>query len=345
MIIKYNKIASFDPIETIRSFYQNDLYLKSEQADAYDPNKDYVSYSITGQKLYNAFKIEIESQDFKFNGKWNVSGHLRDKLENIPSMDETYSISSAITEEWCLINLISKLNALSAQLYDNVLSARKLPSYVGQVIVTNSLTSESMVKMVYGGNSWQKIEGRFLLGVGENEKNDIETYGKCLAGEMNVSRAGKMGGAKEVSLKNNNVPGHSHTVADSDGNPMEWGTLPQKKVKMSLKASTSGEAKYGVIGDGAGEHYPQTLYHKNNKGHHGGLNHMTGHHPSSSGNYGDPGSVVSINDITGDGNIDKSFSFTPKATITAACGKNESEVKPHNNVPLYIAEYIWERKS
>lgn len=47
------------------------------------------------------------------------------------------------------------------QLNDNAFIVQ---SHVGQVIMSTTLDTEAKVKQYYGGTSWTKIEGRFLLG-------------------------------------------------------------------------------------------------------------------------------------------------------------------------------------
>lgn len=334
MIIQYDKISNFDQEGTIQSFSKNDLLVKSSKLDS----EQYNSYAVDCGTVYEAYKDGIEDQqNFVLDGEWVVDGVFRNNIENIPDLNTSdQAISSSVTLEWCQQNLLSRLAELSAKLYGDQDTPRKIPSYVGQIIISNTLDTEEKVSEVYDG-TWKKIEGRFLLGVGANSVNTNSEFGSCFAGDLNVSRAGKLGGAKTVSLGSNNVPGHSHKIQE-----MSFGQLPAKTIGMELHHSGTGV--YGVIGDGAGEHFPEVVYHQNNKKHHGGSNHwFAGHTGGDSGNYGDPTTLRSIDEITGSGDISRTFVFTPKGTITDSCGIQDSTAKPHNNIPDYVAKHIWER--
>lgn len=48
-------------------------------------------------------------------------------------------------------------------------------SHVGQVIMSTTLDTEDKVKQYYGGTSWTKIEGRFLIGASDDY--DVGTTG------------------------------------------------------------------------------------------------------------------------------------------------------------------------
>lgn len=320
MVIQYNKIASFNLITDLSV---SDIFLKSELV-----NSKYYSYNLSANAIYNSYKHEIENSNFNFYGKWNVTGYLRNKLENIPVLNTANALSSTVTKEWCDKHLRSLLAALSAQLFDND-AERKIPSYVGEVIVTQSsnFSTESQIKKVYGGKKWVKIEGRFLLGAGENEANTNNSiYGKCSAGEISISRSKKMGGAKEVTLKNTSIPGHTHAFT---GDGASWNKLPTGEISMEV----------GAEGD-CGEFGEMSNTHRRTRGKRGG---GIGSHHHYSGTFGSE--AVTLRSIIGKvkGTVTKSFTFTPKVTIQSACGNSNGSVSPHNNIPPYVAAYIWER--
>lgn len=80
-------------------------------------------------------------------------------------------------------------------------------SYVGMIIHSTTLNTEAKVKAVYGGTSWVKIEGKFLLGT--SSSHAINTTG----------------GAETVTLTINQIPSHNHSlVPNSDNTAIYSGT-------------------------------------------------------------------------------------------------------------------------
>lgn len=67
-------------------------------------------------------------------------------------------------------------------------------SHVGQVIMSTTLDTEVKVKQYYGGSSWTKIEGRFLLGA---------------SGSYGVKSTG---GEATHKLTVSEMPSHGHNV-------------------------------------------------------------------------------------------------------------------------------------
>lgn len=61
------------------------------------------------------------------------------------------------------------------------------------IIHSTTLDTEAKVKAVYGGTTWVKIEGRFLLG--QNSAHAINSTG----------------GSETVTLTINQIPSHHHT--------------------------------------------------------------------------------------------------------------------------------------
>lgn len=318
-IINYNRISEF-PIETNFSLDNDSNYfLKSETSPQLS------SYKLNGLAIYNTIKDNVLTANFNFPGKW--------KFSDIVKMDKDAitDLSSAVTYEWCEENLLNLLDNLSSQLFNSDNNKLKLPSYVGQVIITNTLDTDAKVKNIYGGKKWKQIKGRFLLGTGPtNPKTDITSgtnatnYGHSNFGDLNVTRAGKMGGAKEVTLQAKNIPSHSHRVNDCS-----WERLPQAQIIMSAHAE--GEGTYGVIPTGHNPADGKLMGHRNRKD----------GHKHTHGNYADPSSTVVVNEVTGSGNISKSFTFTPKATVSNV--ESYNKLIAHDNMPPYIVEYIWER--
>lgn len=80
-------------------------------------------------------------------------------------------------------------------------------SHVGQVIMSTTLDTEDKVKQYYGGTSWTKIEGKFLIGASSS-------YG-----------VGTTGGEATHVLTTAEMPSHTHFYANYwDGSGVDGST-------------------------------------------------------------------------------------------------------------------------
>lgn len=96
-------------------------------------------------------------------------------------------------------------------------------SHIGQVIMSTTLNTQAKVIEHYGGTSWSKIEGRFLLGASS-------------AYPVNAT-----GGEKEHTLTIDEMPSHRH--------------------EQVVTAGTGGSAsRCDYDSDAAGLSYPQGAY-------------------------------------------------------------------------------------
>lgn len=77
-------------------------------------------------------------------------------------------------------------------------------SHVGMIIHSTTLATEEQVKAVYGGTTWVKIEGRFLLG--QSNSYPINTTG----------------GEPTHTLTINEIPSHEHSIPTSYNNASPW---------------------------------------------------------------------------------------------------------------------------
>lgn len=68
----------------------------------------------------------------------------------------------------------------------------KCVSHIGMIIQSTTLDTEAKVKAIYGGTSWSKIEGRFLLGASSS-------YG-----------VGTTGGSATHTMTTSEMPSHAH---------------------------------------------------------------------------------------------------------------------------------------
>ena len=73
-------------------------------------------------------------------------------------------------------------------------TVNKIQSHVGMIIQSTTLNTEDKVKAVYGGTTWTKIEGRFLIG--SSSKYTVNSTG----------------GEETVTLTIAQMPKHAHTI-------------------------------------------------------------------------------------------------------------------------------------
>lgn len=95
----------------------------------------------------------------------------------------------------------------SGAVYSAVNAVERKLSHVGMIIHSTTLNTEAKVKAIYGGTTWVKIEGKFLLGT--SSSHAINTTG----------------GAETVTLTINQIPSHNHSlVPNSDNTAIYSGT-------------------------------------------------------------------------------------------------------------------------
>lgn len=85
----------------------------------------------------------------------------------------------------------------SGAVYSAVKAVEQKLSHVGMIIHSTTLDTEAKVKAIYGGTTWEKIEGVFLLG------------------ESAAHAIGSTGGSETVTLTVNQIPSHYHIVQRS----------------------------------------------------------------------------------------------------------------------------------
>lgn len=241
----------------------------------------------------------------------------------------------AVNHKFVKNQLLSELNDLSAHLYGESNRTQILPSYVGMVIMNDSLSTLTSVKNIYGsGTDWKQIEGRYILGAGNVAKSnnlDIDIYGKCASGSFKTN-VNDMGGQNEISSSELDLAKHSHKFnagKKSKGEIPNFGKLPRYFVSSTEVQKTTADTHkvyYPDPVDGTTvktglETYAQSkIYAMNSKT----LNLEIQTYGSS---YG-----------------------TPKGKFTAeleiddfVIPTNNGESQPHSNMHPYYATYIWVR--
>ena len=129
--------------------------------------KGEVTVCITDGKN-SAYKNYNESKVTTKKGKCEIfEGSSIVYLDGEATID--YYDNTKLTE---VVNeLIEKNNELESKI-DN------LKSHVGSIVYSSTLDTEEKVKAIYGGTSWKKIEGKFLLGA-SSEYEINETGGEA----------------------------------------------------------------------------------------------------------------------------------------------------------------------
>lgn len=103
-------------------------------------------------------------------------------------------------------------------------------SYIGMIIHSRTLATEEQVKAFYGGSSWAKIEGKFLLG-------DAAAY-----------PVGTNGGADTHTLSVNELPSHSHTLYGSPNSGAYNAVSVNASLVGNTKFAASGAVGYTGLG-------------------------------------------------------------------------------------------------
>lgn len=101
-------------------------------------------------------------------------------------------------------------------------------SHVGMIIHSTTLATEQAVKAIYGGNSWAKIEGRFLLG------------------QSNSYPINSTGGEALHALNLDEIPSHRHVVygspntGNTDANSLNANIVGNRKFAANANTGYAG---------------------------------------------------------------------------------------------------------
>lgn len=191
-------------------------------------------FDVQNGNLYKTTQPDIDVY------QWTLQESLRSVNESILSTVSDCTASTTSTD-------IAGASAV-AELNDILMRKR---SHVGMVIHSTTLDTMAKVIAEYGGTTWVKIEGCFLLG------------------QSSSYAINSTGGAATVALTANNLPSHNHSVgahshgagtlkADSNGEHQHSGNYVQDVASGSAKnrfTANSSDTDSGVnFTNVAGEH-------------------------------------------------------------------------------------------
>lgn len=256
-----------------------------------------ILYSDDGITWFKGSKIEENTYSRLYsitygNSKFIATGLYNDLfIGNFETLNTSKKVVDAVSDLSCQI--------------------QKIASHVGQVIHSTTLDTMEKVIAIYGGTTWEKIEGMFLLG------------------QSSSYAINSTGGSATVTLTKENLPSHTHsTVATATGNQSanHTHTVNGGSTTISSSGAHTHTAKYQADATNSGSAY---RFSTNSS-----ASTTTAHIVSS----GDHTHTVPAHTHTV-GIQSASHTHTLPAMTTTATGSGTA----HNNMPPYKTVYIWER--
>ena len=230
-----------------------------------------------------------------------------DALENKVKTLEDAKLENAVT--------VSALETKVDNLEIDISKFNSNISHVGMVIHSTTLDTMDKVIAIYGGTTWEKIEGQFLLGQSSNYA------------------VNSTGGSATNTLTTANLPSHSHTVgAHSHGLNNHTHTIPE----LSGTAVQSGAHTHEnyVLGWSASE------LAANKDSFLWAMGTNTSNHAKT--NLVEASAGAHIHTVTTVANTTGGASGST-ANSTAFNSGNTGNGTAVNNMPPYKTVYIWER--
>lgn len=210
---------------------------------------------------------------------------------------------------------------------------------VGAVYVSETIGAENKcpIELSLGG-TWERIQGRFLLGAGANYENTTDAYGSLSANVINRTTPGEKGGEVSHTLSSNETPirnhRHDYTLNFWTGN-------------------YDNTSKIWVLGDDA------TDTHGNKQRLFGKAENANNYNPGEGFSLAKDGDVIKESrDYTTTGLPDVNLSTNGDCYGNQLCYRNfhshhinvsdstaytSIEGVAHNNMPPYYVVYMWRR--
>lgn len=176
---------------------------RTGQDSWFDPNKmlpGEIAVSTDAKRVYMAF-APGDVREFAFKDQIPIVGDVMpDKLQEAVNnyLNENPVHAGATEEEANQIELnrknIENLSQNNKELHDAVEEVSGKLSHIGMIIHSTTLDTMEKVIAIYGGETWEKIEGMFLLGASSDY-------------EVNST-----GGEKNHTLTIDEMPSHNHGI-------------------------------------------------------------------------------------------------------------------------------------
>lgn len=223
-------------------------------------------------------------------------------------MSTEYKLSHTATEIDEALGTVSKNTEKLNTLNDRF-------SHIGMVIHSTTLDTMDKVIAIYGGITWEKIEGQFLLG--QSSSHAVNSTGGSESNSYTPAGTNKNGAVSNTTLTEAQIPAHTHGSKTLTG----AATLATSAVFNSAVENLVG-ATSGILGRSSISGYLAT---------NGGISTM----PTNFSGYNQLTVNASHEHTSVGGNGAHNHGFTqPTFTGTTAT---------INNMPPYKTVYIWER--
>lgn len=239
---------------------------------------------------------------------------MANTTKKLSTVDETASSDISSANMLCVSNgHVKQLPNYIQQIDKNKsdIAAMMLKIYpVGAIYISASDTNPGTL---FGG-TWEQIKGRFLVAVGALEENNDTYFGTVKAGDINCP-AGAKGGEVWHTLTANEMPSHNH----------------------SASTGSAGEHTHSASTNWTGDHTHRFA---------GGGGFVGGGQWGSAGaniRVDSSGYIINDNTTSAGGHshsvtVNANGAHSHTISVSATGGS-----AAHNNMPPYLAVYMWKR--
>lgn len=220
---------------------KNDFYYKTD---------DFLN-SLSDQTKLTSI-INSETEEGKEGWYNTLDSSVLQNEENVKSGEE-----SSLSVSNNSIPNIDYIHRLIAGLYKNIkdeIINGTIPSYIGEIIFSTTLSSEAKVREKYGDNTrWKRHCGYFLRGaMGLDENNNSDTVISASSYDDDDKGLKKDDGNDFIQLLSNNLPKHTHE-ATFYGNQLTTQVLSKAPDNEKIDgAEDGGTKKFTLASNGGG---------------------------------------------------------------------------------------------